>query len=133
MTIFASTPPINDDGYPYTNANGDRFWHDPDNPDGTVLWGSGENAGHWVEFSGDDQLDPRPEFVRPRAHGANSVLLYVRRDAEGDELVDPDIHGAVRVMVTYLTLHRGHAQRTYTSAECDHARAVLSRWIGIFG
>lgn len=108
------------DPFPILTAHGHRYSLPED---GVALAGDGENAGHWVEFTGAGALRPRLEFDQPLNNPENPLLASLRRmsaDDTSDELV-----GRARVYLTSLSSSRGYAICA-TPSELDHARRVLT-------
>jgi hypothetical protein len=117
MTIFASTPPINDDPAPFREPDAIGFRHaHPDSYGATKC-----------------RLEPRPEYERPRAHPANPILVAFR------ERETPGGHThrfAVEQWAAFTMWGKYGWDGTIcraNDAQIRHAHRVLQRWRRIFG
>lgn len=123
MTIFASTPPINDDPEPYV-----RTYSGLDPKRISAEYAAQTKARYENSFGQVvvTQHHPRPKFNRPRAHEVNRVLLHFR--SQSSPVIPRRSH-----VIGFLNGIYRLGSEGFAPSEIQHAHRVLLRWMRVFG
>lgn len=111
MTIFASTPPINE-------ATDAHVYLDEMNADGRIEYSDYSNLHDLIGLA----------FDRPRAHEQSRILRDLRNE-------DGPLTQRIYWMLNYLEAEFGRQALNdglYTPEEIEHALRVLPRYVAVF-